>query len=119
MYQQPNYNNYYPQRTITPTLNLKGHPVASFEEVKASAVDFDGTISYFPDVANNCIYTKQINIDGTVTLKKFGLTELPNEQPPQDNNYITREEFEKTMQELKESLNNPTKKEEEKTSYNF
>lgn len=84
MYQQPNYNNYYPQRAVTPTLNLKGHPVTSFEEVKASAVDFDGTISYFPDVANDCIYTKQINIDGTVTLKRFGPTELPNEQPPQN-----------------------------------
>lgn len=118
MYQQPNYNNYYPQRAVMPTPNLKGRPVTSFEEVKASAVDFDGTISYFPDVANDCIYTKQINIDGTVTLKRFGPTELPNEQPPQNNNYITREEFEKVLKEFKENMNIPIVK-EEKTSYSF
>jgi hypothetical protein len=32
--------------------------VSSFEEAKASSIDFDGTIFFFPDVANKKIYTK-------------------------------------------------------------
>jgi len=39
-------------------LGLKGRPVSSLEEVRAAAVDFDGTISFFPDLANGKIYTK-------------------------------------------------------------
>jgi len=39
--------------------------------VKASAIDFDGSIFYFPDLANQKIYTKQINMDGTATLNVY------------------------------------------------
>lgn len=31
-------------------------------------IDFDGSVFYFPDLANNKIYTKQINMDGTSSL---------------------------------------------------
>jgi hypothetical protein len=42
-----------------PTMyGLKGRPVASIEEAKASPIDFDGSIFFFPDVANKKIYTK-------------------------------------------------------------
>jgi hypothetical protein len=68
MYQnQPQYNSGYyipPQNSYmrtplpqTPVM-LKGRPVSSIEEVKASAIDFDGSVFYFPDVANKRIYTK-------------------------------------------------------------
>lgn len=46
-----NYNSYRPNIGAQIT-GLKGRPVSSLDEVRASAVDFDGTISYFPDLAN-------------------------------------------------------------------
>ena len=33
-------------------------PVSSVEEVRAYPIDFDGSIFYFPDIANKKIYTK-------------------------------------------------------------
>ena len=104
------YNNYYqptqPQTALYPTqlrqpVGLKGRPVSSIEEARASSIDFDGTVFYFPDLANNCIYTKQINIDGTATLLMYELKEIP---APSQPNFITREEFENTIVELKNQL---------------
>ena len=82
---------------------MKGRPVTSIEEAKASLIDFDGTVFYFPDLANKRIYTKQINIDGTASLLMYELKEVPVEQP----NYITREEFENTIQQIKGLLSQP------------
>ena len=55
-------------------LGLKGRPVTSLEEVRAATIDFDGSIFFFPDLANKKIYTKQINMDGTMTLNVYELT---------------------------------------------
>ena len=119
MYQ--NYN-YYPQQTQLPTqtqqqipyyqqrsainiTGLKGRPVSSIEEAKASAVDFDGTIFYFPDLANKCIYTKQINVDGSATLNIYKLKQIPmKEQEPSANLFVTREEFDSVIGQLKSAL---------------
>ena len=105
------YNNYYqpnqsPAATYQPQLRqqpvgLKGRPVSSIDEARASSVDFDGTVFYFPDLANKCIYTKQINLDGTATLLRYELKEIP---VPAQPNFITREEFENTIAQLKNSL---------------
>lgn len=105
------YNNYYqpnqsPAATYQPQLRqqpvgLKGRPVSSIDEARASSVDFDGTVFYFPDLANKCIYTKQINLDGTATLLMYELKEIP---VPAQTNFITREEFENTIAQLKNSL---------------
>jgi hypothetical protein len=58
-------------------MGLKGHPVSSFDEVRAISIDFDGSVFYFPDLANKRIYTKQINLDGTPLYKMYELTEIP------------------------------------------
>ena len=102
------YQNYYQPPTTTTyqrpqQVSLKGRPVTSIEEAKASLIDFDGTVFYFPDLANKRIYTKQINIDGTASLLMYELKEVPVEQP----NYITREEFENTIQQIKGLLSQP------------
>lgn len=100
------YNNYYPQQQPTqqqyrqmPTMLLKGRPVSSIEEARASSIDFDGSIFFFPDVANKKIYTKQINMDGTMSLNLYELKEIPIAE---NIGYVTRDEFEKTINELKE-----------------
>lgn len=111
MYQQS--YNYYPnsytqqqQKPIMPVQpTLKGRPVSSIEEVRATSVDFDGSIFYFPDLANNRIYTKQINMDGTSTTLMYELKEMPTEQP--SSQYITRDEFEAVIRQLKGTLQAP------------
>jgi hypothetical protein len=58
---------------------LKGHPVSSFDEARATSIDFDGSVFFFPDIGNKRIYTKQINIDGTSTLNVYELRTTPIE----------------------------------------
>lgn len=99
MYQN-NYNGYY-QQLRSPTQMLKGRPVASLDEVRAIPVDFDGSVFYFPDLANGKIYTKQINQDGTSSLFMYERKEIPDAtyQP-----YVTKEELNQILIELKNSL---------------
>ena len=121
MYQ--NYNYYPPQNQQVsqqfgqnqsylrqaPPQGLKGRPVSSLEEARATSIDFDGSIFYFPDIANKCIYTKQINIDGTANLQMYELKEIPREikmeQIPIDQ-FVTKDEFNKVMAEIRQSLIN-------------
>lgn len=95
----------YPQQQFAqPYTGLKGRPVASIEEARASIIDFDGSVFYFPDLANNRIYTKQINLDGTASLYMYELRDAPIEQENNLAQYITREEFEAALSALKASL---------------
>lgn len=82
-----------------PQIGIKGRPVSSIEEVKATTIDFDGSIFFFPDLANRKIYTKQINLDGTSTMNIYELKSTPVE--PNPTQYVTREEFEEALKQLK------------------
>lgn len=87
---------------------LKGRLVSSLEEAKAASIDFDGSIFYFPDLANRRIYTKQINADGTATLNMYEIKEIPVAQPANDPAlYITREEFNMALDKLRADLQQP------------
>lgn len=107
----PNYNYYPPRQQQNPQPQqippfLKGRPVSSLEEVKAIPIDFDGSVFYFPDIANRRIYTKQINLDGTASINMYEYKTIPVAQEPttmqNTDTYITREEFEQTMGKIKE-----------------
>lgn len=104
-YQYPQQNNrpQYYENQFNNNFGLKGRQVSSIDEVKAMTIDFDGTIFYFPDLANNKIYTKQVNpMNGIAQMQVYELKEQPvSTTPPQNNNYITREEFEKAIAELR------------------
>lgn len=112
MYQ--GYNYFYqpataPQRmpayTPQPQPGLKGRPVSSVEEARAASIDFDGSIFYFPDVANNCIYTKQINMDGSASINVYELRKMPMRTGGIDtNSFVTREEFELILNQLRSEL---------------
>lgn len=110
---------YQPRSTYMPAPNARIRPVTSLEEVRAAAVDFDGSVFFFPDFSNKRIYTKQINLDGTAALNMYALTDLP---APESTTYVTREEYNTTLLEIKEALSklntSPTPK-EEKPSLNF
>ena len=84
-----------------PQLGIKGRPVSSIEEARAASIDFDGSVFYFPDLANRRIYTKQINMDGTPS---FNVYELKNEPVINSPQYVTREEFETTLAQLKKAM---------------
>ena len=119
MYQTyPNYSGYFQPGagavTSTPSppppmqqrfpqqVALKGRPVSSVDEVRGTSIDFDGSVFYFPDVANKRIYTKQINIDGTSSIQVYELKNIPLDAGT--GNYVTREEFDTTMVQLKQVL---------------
>ena len=82
-------------------MGIKGRPVSSLEEARATSIDFDGSVFYFPDLANKRIYTKQINMDGTATLNVYEYKEMPD---PQKQVYITREEFETVIKQLRDNF---------------
>jgi tRNA C32,U32 (ribose-2'-O)-methylase TrmJ len=53
-------------------------------------------------VANKKIYTKSMNLDGTVAINLYELKTLPTfTDHPNDSSYITREEFDATIAQLK------------------
>lgn len=125
-------NNYYQSgrsgMMSQPTFNLKGRPVSSLEEVKATAIDFDGSVFFFPDLANKRIYTKQINLDGTASLNMYELRPIPVQNEIKNNEYITRQEFEAAMNQFKSMLASNTQnaqgqgekgKTSEKEGFNF
>lgn len=100
------------QYTEQPQIGIKGRPVSSIEEVRATSIDFDGSIFFFPDLANKKIYTKQINIDGTSTLNVYELKVMPLvESTPtlaiDSTQFVTREEFEAALNQLKEKIAPP------------
>lgn len=100
MYQVPNY-----LRQAPPQVTLKGRLVSSLEEARATSIDFDGSVFYFPDLANKRIYTKQINMDGTASLYVYELREMPVEEEksslvPSVEKFVTREEFERVLAQL-------------------
>ena len=78
-------------------MGLKGRPVSSIDEVRATSIDFDGSMFYFPDLANKKIYTKQINYDGTSTLNVYEYKPIANDMAPQ---YVTRAEFDALVAEI-------------------
>lgn len=80
--------------------NQRVRPVASVEEVKASPIDFDGSVFFFPDFGNKRIYTKFITVDGIPTINMYELKEMPAASET-NGNYITREEFENVISQLK------------------
>ena len=110
--QQPQYQPQDYFRQGPPQVSLKGRLVSSLEEVRATPIDFDGSIFYFPDLANKRIYTKQINIDGTASLYVYELRETPIENEasgfgPSVEKFVTREEFERVLAELRQKPTEP------------
>lgn len=109
-YPQQNSRPQYYENQFNNNFGLKGRQVSSIDEVKAMTIDFDGTIFYFPDLANNKIYIKQVNpMNGIAQMQVYELKEQPvPSTPPQNNsNYITREEFEKAIAELRKISSTP------------
>lgn len=128
MYYYPNgagagymQNQTQPMMQQMPQLGLKGRPVSSLEEVRAAQIDFDGSLYVFPDLAHNRIYTKSINMDGTASLNMYELSQIPSSAPAtiETDNFVTREEFNDAVGQLKEALNQVNVSKDGKPQFNF
>lgn len=106
--QIPRYNSQQ-ALNIQPASMLRGRPVSSLEEVRAAAVDFDGVVTFFPDLAKGFIYTKQCNLDGTSTTNVYKLIPTPTEVTTSSENFVTRDEFNKALAAIKDAFNSKTK----------
>ena len=98
------YQSYQTQQPVaqvqqTPQQIIKGRPVSSYDEAKASMIDMDGSMFVFPDIANKRIYTKQIMLDGSAELKVYALVEQtqPTETKQNNEQYVLRTDFDKAM----------------------
>lgn len=117
-YQQQPQQFYRPPQQIQYNWNQQPipqvRPVSSIEEVKASQIDFDGSIFYFPDVANKKIYTKSINMDGTVNISMYELSQIKANQSMDSSCYITREEFEQVINKMYQEMSQTTAQQQQK-----
>lgn len=100
---QPNNYQMQNNQQIGAMQVLKGRPVSSYDEAKASMIDLDGSLFVFTDIANNCIYTKQILLDGTAELKTYVLQE--QKQNGETNaGYVLKKDFDKIVRELRKQI---------------
>lgn len=103
--QEQQYSNVYPnyygvnqQQQMQQT--LKGRPVSSYDEAKASMIDLDGSLFVFTDITNKRIYTKQILLDGSAEFKTYVLQEQKesNKEVNEDTNgCVLKRDFEKAI----------------------
>ena len=94
-YPQYGQNFNQPQQPNTPTKII--NPVASLEEVKAYTPNFNGSKSYFEEVATGTIYVKYLGLNGMPILDVYKKVEPP---APNESDYISRAEF----QEIKDKF---------------
>ena len=87
---------------------IKGRPVSSAEEAKASMIDLDGSLFVFPDVKNKLIYTKQIMLDGTAEFHTYRLVPETNQdvqaQNAINNQYVLDSDFRAVVGELNRKI---------------
>ena len=96
------YDNYMGRRIDSQNQFLKCRPVASKDQARACQIDLDGSLWVFTDIGNSKIYTKQINNDGTATFNTYILTK--DENIYNSTEYVTKEEFQKTVETLVASI---------------
>ena len=122
-YQQQPQQFYRPPQQVQYNWNQQPipqvRPVSSIEEVKASQIDFDGSIFYFPDVANKKIYTKSINMDGTVNISMYELSQIKANQSMDSSCYITREEFEQVINKMYQEMSQTTAQQQKPQDFKF
>ena len=97
---QPNNNGFgggNPNNNFMQNQNvLRGRMVTNIEEVKGILIEPDGNTYYFPCMAENCIYTKTIDLNAQSVINVFKLA--ANEMPVYADS--------KTVQNLNERLTN-------------
>ena len=106
MTQNPYLNYYQRMPQIQMPSVLKGYPVSSIDEARAANIDFDGSITFFPDLNNKKIYTKQIQMDGSLAFNVYELKDIviPPKEEIKQKEYVTRDEFNELLVLLKKTM---------------
>ena len=95
----------YPQFSQQPVgPQIKCRAVTSLDEVKAAQIDLDGTLNVFVDAGNKKIYTKQVGLDGTAPPITYIVDNKPQEEAKKEDQVVSVEEFNKTVDELKKEI---------------
>ena len=107
MTQNPYLNYYQRMPQIQMPSVLKGYPVSSIDEARAANIDFDGSITFFFFFYNKKIYTKQIQMDGSLAFNVYELKDIviPPKEEIKQKEYVTRDEFNELLVLLKENIN--------------
>ncbi len=108
------------QQQLSSIQYLKCRPVSSKEEARASQIDLDGSLWVFTDVANDKIYTKQISTNGTAIFKTYSFTQEDenNNSYLNNNDYVTKQEFNNVIQGLMALVNPQTTEVKEQQTAN-
>lgn len=95
---------------------LKGRPVSCFQEAQGFAIDMDGSLHIFPDIANKRIYTKQLLNDGSCPVKCYVEQQIQINTPSQVEEPVSNKVLEELQnkvamleQQLKGLVNNDAK----------
>lgn len=113
-YQQPQMQPMTPQpqsMNMQQPINTNASsviPVGGIEEVKAYPTDFSGATTYFTDIANNKIYTKQLELNGASSIKVYKLDKTPSSNLQEDKEGVSTEEY-KTLTKRVEEMENKIK----------
>lgn len=114
--QQNNISQFQPQIKQ----GLLGEVVESLDVVKALSYPLNGSVSYFPTSDGTRIFTKQLQLDGSVKISTYML-EQPKEETIEQPKYATKEDIESIFKkldfradidEIKKALKKDNKKDE-------
>lgn len=98
-YQQPQMQQ--------PMMGLNGEIVDSIDVVKAKNVDMTGSVVYYPQSSGECIFTKQLQPDGTSRILTYRISQdMPKESAQQSMSPdILNEMFVQLRQDLLSEIN--------------
>lgn len=99
-----------PQQQPTQQIELlKGRRVTTIEEARACSFELDGSVSYFPSTDGKSIFTKQLNLDGTVSILEYKIVPGEEAKPTaKGESYDTLQEELKTVKGRLEELEKKT-----------
>jgi hypothetical protein len=97
--QQNNFQNVQQQQT-----GIQGKIVSDFETVKATETPLDGSVSYFPLVNGDCIYTKFLNMN--TGLSDYAIYKKVEQKQEQEESFNMKAYLDEKFETLKEELLN-------------
>lgn len=100
--QQPMYQQ-QPQQFVVPT--LQGKVVDSVDVVKATDVDMNGNVMFYPKSDMTEIYTKQLQIDGTSRILTYKISQ-PDAEKEVVTQTVTMDMLDELIGNLKQDLLN-------------
>lgn len=81
---------------------IKCFTVSSYEEAKSAIIELDGSLFVFVDIVHNCIYTKQVMLDGSAPVKVYRMQE--NVENQNNERYVLLSDFNVVINSITKQL---------------